>query len=591
MGDFYHQRKRLFALAIFLLAFSLRAVLDLIFFSRSGWFSSHLIEVWYYYGVARGVYALSFFDPTYLLLRVPGLLLPGGILYQAVVFEAAVISALTAVLIFYWLNRRYGRSAGLWGGIVFALLPAPVTLSLVNFSHDLVQAPLVVLFFWSMTVAEQGGERRGRALAAAFACLLLGLMIGPLMAAALVIMLLYSIRLLFQRMMGHHPPAGGFALYLLGLVLLNYGLYLVMKPHLLEWIAPLALKFRGIDLLTQVRIRVGDLQPLPADALWNRYTLFIFFLPWGLWTAFRERDFFALTLFLFSLSLSLVVNRGARLLDLSVVLLSALAIRSWGKQAAVVTTAAVLLYIGIDLLFPGKSGVMYAGLPYGLLHLWAALPAVFDPAARPDPMYLRCGWLFTGFFTMAIVLSFLLRLKKSWPVGIALFLIGWLQGNWVMLAASTSTDQIEYEAYRWLDENSRPGEKIFAAWNQGYVIGALTRLFPVTTPERIDFSLTRLYWEEEPAAVRALQESGVRYVHVTSRYFGITAVNRENDTFTMRGNTIIGPEPVHIRRFSRMRRTLLFRLLYEPKTLLRFTSIYEKIDPEQKLLVRIFKVE
>ena len=172
-----------------------------------------------------------------------------------------------------------------------------------------------------------------------------------------------------------------------------------------------------------------------------------------------------------------------------------------------------------------------------------------------------------------------------------LVLTAFLQSAWVLSAARTSSNEIEYRVYRQLDKIARPGEKIFAAWNQGYFIGAVTDLEPVTTPERIDLTLSRLYWEEEEEAVRKLRLRGVSYVHVCSRYFGITGVDQQNDTFRMRGSTIIGPRPDHIRRFSRMRQTLLFRMLYEPASLRHLVPVLEEVDRETRLLVRVFALE
>ncbi|MDP8215222.1 MAG: hypothetical protein RAO92_10015 [Candidatus Euphemobacter frigidus] len=594
MSDSHKQRKVLLALTVFLAAFLLRLVLDLVFFFRFGWHSSHLIEIWFYYGVARGVFTLSTLDPTFLLLRVPGLLLPGAVLYQAVAFEAALISAVTAVLIFFWLDSWAGRETGFWGGVVFALLPAPLTLSLVNFSHDLVQVPLMVLFFWSTGTAIRGAKRPGRRAPAAFLavlCLLLGLEIGPLMAGALVIVILYCLWYFFRLRLGGNPSLWAAALFLLGLLLLNYALFRIMKAHLLEWIAPLALKFRGIDLTAQVKIVVGDLQPLPRDAFWGRYTLFIFFLPWGFWTALKKKEFFGLSLFCFSMALALVVNRGARLLDLSVVMLTALGLAHWKKTAALVTVATVLLYLAIDLLFPGIAARLYVGLPYSLSQLWETIGRTLsDPVFRPNPVLLRCGWLFAGFFVVTIIWVLLPVWKRSRPAFALLLIIAFLQGGWVLLAARTSSDQVEYEAYRWLNDHSRPGEKIFASWNQGYFIEAVTHLVPITTPARIDLSLSRLYWEDEEDAARELIGRGVRYVHICTRYFSVTGVDQKNDTFNMRGSTSIGPRPDHIRRLSRMRRTFLFRLIYEPKKLRFFRPIYEKIDLEREVMVRFFEI-
>jgi hypothetical protein len=613
MGERERKRYVWVGVGIFLGALLIRVIADLIFFSRFGWFSSHLIEVWFYYGVARGIFYLSLFDPTYLLLRVPGFLLPSAVLYQATVFLASAVSALTAFLIYGWLRRRYDRPTGIFGGLVFALLPAPITLGLVNFSHDLVAIPLLVLFFRAAGGVERGGEGCGRAVAAALACLFFGLMVGPLMAGALLVVLLYSRWPLFKRLLGRPPDTALCAFFLGELVLVICLLYLVMRPNLLDWIAPLALRFRGIDLSAQMTIQVGDLQPLPPDAFWNRYTIFVFLLPWGLWTAFRKRDFFALTLFLVSFSLALVVNRSARLLDLSVVLLAARALAGWKKTAGLVTAIWILLIFFGNLAVPAAARAVYLAMPLGLKGLLAEVLGVIRgfpvillrlkdllaevlgmirgfPFVLPAvPARLRFALLFLGFFVLGLFGSLFLRGKKSVVVAI-LILVAFRQAAWVLEVARTSSNEMEYRVYRRLDEIARPGEKIFAAWNQGYFIGSVTSLVPVTTPERIDLSLSRLYWEEEESAVRELLRRGVSYVHVSSRYFGITSVNERTDTFGMRGSTIIGPRPDHIRRFSRMRRTFLFRMLYEPEKLAYLKPLLQRQDPKNGLLVRIFQL-
>ncbi len=575
--------------AIFFGALLIRVIPDLIFFLRNGWFSSHLIEVWFYYGVARGVFYLSWLDPTFLLLRLPGLILPESILYQVTVFSAALVSALTAWLLYGWLRRRWGEAAGIFAGLTFALLPAPITLCLVNFSHDLVAIPLIVLFFWAVTEVNPGSAVRVRPLAAVLIFFLLGLMVGPLMVGALLVVLISYLGLLPQRLSGRPAGVIFFAFCLGGLVLISSGLFWLLKPNLLNWLAPLALRFRGIDLTAQMLIQVGDLQPFPPDAFWNRYTIFVFLLPWGLWTAFRRRDFFTLSLFLISLTLALVVNRAARLLDLSVVLLSALALADWKRPAVWVTAIGALLLLSGNIFFPEAARTVYAGVPLGLKDLFGKfLGGLFSSGEGLNPTRLRFARILIAFFTLGLISPWLLH--KAWAKRVILVLAVFLQAAWVLEVAGTSSDPSEYRAYRWLDARSQPGEKIFAAWNQGYFIGSVTDLKPITTPQQIDPSLYQLYWEEEDSAVEELARRGVDYVHVSGRYFGITTVNRKADTFGMRGSTIIGPQPNHIRRFSRMRQTLLFRMLYEPDSLRSLKTIYEDTDPRTRLLVRIFQL-
>ena len=116
-------------------------------------------------------------------------------------------------------------------------------------------------------------------------------------------------------------------------------------------------------------------------------------------------------------------------------------------------------------------------------------------------------------------------------------------------------------------------------------------LTPITTPDRIDFELTRIYWEGEPEAWRELKKRGVKYVHVSTRYFGLTSIDSARDRFSIRGNTIIGPRPAHILRLSALRRTFLYRLRYDPGGLDFFKVIYSKFDPEMKVGVLIYELK
>ncbi len=592
MLNFLKNRKTLIALSIFSGAFLLRVALNLIFFFHNGWFSSHLIEIWYYYGVANNTFSLSLLDPTFALLRLTGYLLPSLVLYQAVAFQAALVSALTALLIFYWLDFSFDRRTGFWGGVIFAVLPAPLTLSLVNFSHDIVQVPLLVLFFWAAgALYQRGGGRSARAFGAAalFFLIICGLSVGPLMAAAVLVMIFsLSRRLVFPEPVWR-GKASIPAIYLAGLAAVNLLLFFVMKANLLDWAAPLAESFRGIDLASQIKIKVGDLQPLPPDAFWNRYTIFVFFLPWGLWRAFKRRSAFIFSLFFFSLALALVVNRGARILDLAVVVLAAVGIADWNKKARRVTLIWIAVFAAGNLFFRPLAAALRLAVPYGLLPLAEAFNGLIRGGlSGPEEIMGRVFLIFSGFFLLAVLLSLSLSYRKKWARVTALFFVLLLQGGWVLTAARTSSDQVEYEAYRWLDRRARPGEKIFAAWNQGYFIETVTDLEPLTSPSRIDFPLYRIYWRQEAAAVRELAQRGVKYIHVNSRYFGITSVNEELDRFQMRGNTIIGPPPHHIRSFARMRRTLLYRMLYQPGRLKKLTLIYEETG--RRVGVRIFEL-
>lgn len=577
------------SLALFLFAFLLRAALNVYFFLTFGWFSSNLIEIWFYYGVAQGIFHLSPLDPTRWILRLAALLVPAGVLYPATAFAAALVSATVPLLVYLWRRRADSEPAALRAALVAAVLPSSLTLCLANFSHDLVQLPLVVIFWLALSAAARSapGRSRRRLAVAAGACAGIGLAVGPLMAAALVGALFYAAWLALRT--SSAKAAAAFAVLL---VLLNAGLYLLMKAHLLDVLAPLALKARGIDLRAQVEITVGDLQPLPSDSLWNRYPLLLFFLPWGLWVAYRRRDFFLLSLFAFGMALSLAVNRGTRLLDPVVAAVIGLGWAGWSRRG-LQTTAATMILLLVPNLFPSALGEVARGLRLEI-PLAKVLPAFSDFGALfAGPPFLRqkaaIGLLLLSFLVLSAAALALLSSRRRFPPRALFALFAATAAGWVIISASyPSSEELEYDSYRELAARARPGEKIFAAWNQGFFIPAVTRLKPITTPDRIDIGLTAYYWADEQEAYAELKRRGVAYVHVNNRYFGLTAVDPVRDTFSLRGNTIIGPRPDHIRTFSRMRKTFLYRLNYEPEKLTYFRVIYDAFDPAREIGVRVF---
>jgi hypothetical protein len=581
-------------LALFLFAFLLRAVLNLYFFLTYGWFSSNLIEIWFYYGVARGVFPLSPLDPTRWILRLTALLVPSGALYTATAFAGALVSATGVVLVYLWIRRAVSEKAGLIAALITAVLPSSLTLCLANFSHDLVQLPMVILFWLALAAAERSAAGRERWIlgaAAAFVALI-GLAVGPLMAAALIGALFYLDWLVFRAARSGRPTALATAVFAASLLLATAVLYLLMRDHLLDLIAPLAEKARGIDLRAQVEITVGDLQPLPPDSLWNRYTLFLFFIPWGLWTAYRRREFFLLSLFLFGMALSLAVNRGTRLLDPIVAALIALGWANWSRNGLKATAATMLLLL-VPNLFPASLGALARGLRLEI-PLVKLLPLFSDTGALFGGPFLArqrvvIGLMILFFLALAAAGTLALSSRRRFFFPAFFALVAAAEAGWVLLSASLpSSEQLEYDSYRALDERAQPGEKIFAAWNQGFFIPAVTRLAPITTPDRIDIGLTSFYWAEEKEAYDELKRRGVKYVHINNRYFGLTAVDPARDAFSLRGNTIIGSRPDHIRTLSRMRRTFLYRLNYEPETLTLFRTIYDAFDPQRQIGVRIF---
>jgi len=428
-------------LALFLFAFLLRAALNLYFFLTYGWFSSNLIEIWFYYGVAQGIFHLSPLDPTRWILRLAAFLVPPGVLYPATAFAGALVSAAGPLLVYLWIRRSVSEKAGLRAGLITAVLPSSLTLCLANFSHDLVQLPMVILFWLLISAAERAPSSRDRWIhfVAATVVAAFGLAVGPLMAAALVGVLLYVPWRAFQATRSGSPSEGAAAAFAAGLIVVNSVLYLLMRDRLLDLLAPLALKARAIDLRAQVEITVGDLQPLPPDSLWNRYTLLLFFIPWGLWVAYRRRDFLLLSLFLFGTALSLAVNRGTRLLDPIVAALIALGWANWSRNGLKATASAMLILL-VPNLFPSSLGALARGLRLEIplakaLPVWSNLSALFvgPPLVRQRVVI---GLMILLFLALAAAGIFILSSRRRFLSFGVFALVAAAESGWVLLSAS-----------------------------------------------------------------------------------------------------------------------------------------------------------
>jgi len=561
-------------LLLFFLALAVRLGQDWYFFLLHGPQAAHLIEVWYYLGVAEGVESLSPLDPTGWFLVLLGELARGKSLYHLVVGGAAVLSSLAAVAISLWVGLDFDRRSGTWAGLAWVVLPAPLTLCLANFSHDLMQGPLLPLLFFCFLAVFAPSRRRWIWLLPA--ALLAGgsLAVGPLAFGALAALLLAALAEAvafwswrrWGYWIGWSLAAAGCGVFV---VLFHY--------HWLEWLAPLAARFRGIDLVAQVKIGVGDLLPLPPNGLWNRYGLFLFLVPWGVWRSLRVRRPFPIILFAVALGLSLSVNRSARLLDLGIVALAGAALADPARRRAWLTAAFAAVVLGLNLLAPAAASSVRLEMPFREQLL--GLP----PRATPVLATWLSAWLALPWALSPIFL------KDRWRPW-AFLVPAALSCAWVLGAARTASDQVEYDLYRELDRVIPSGAKVFAAWNQGYMIRALTDLDPVATPENIDYGINRHYWEDEETAWQGLRSRGVEFIRISTRGFGVTWTDRAADRFGMRGNTIIGPPPAHITRLSDLERTLMFRLHYRPESLRLFRLIGSRLDPVHGIGVRVFEL-
>lgn len=155
-----------------------------------------------------------------------------------------------------------------------------------------------------------------------------------------------------------------------------------------------------------------------------------------------------------------------------------------------------------------------------------------------------------------------------------------------------NTSEVEYRILRKVNESSRPGEKIFCAWHDGYMIQAISHLKPTATPEEIDFELPRVYWKSEEEAFALLKEKGVNLVWISNRYFGVQAINPQNKAFFYvgDGSLIYRPQEFDILAFEQLKETFLFRLMDDPKEVKYFNLILQMRDEYTPTWIRIYRL-
>ena len=293
-------------------------------------------DLWFYTLVARGWESLSPFDVTrWLVVPAAGMSPP-----EAKIFLSALAAACNAAAAFLvaWRLEDFMLSSGRTGfglgirfaaGMLFALLPHNVALSVASFTHFTV-AQLVLLAALQQILPWLDGRRSSPPLAGIL-LLAEAMVIGPegFAVTAWVVLLAAWRRTAPFRTVGRPflaairprlPIAMGIAA---GMVLATWALY---EPAFHAW-SRIVLATRGIDLLWQRNLYSGDLLPLG----FSLSTLFgginLLWLALALWHLRRgDRPLAWLVLWLAALSLH--VFRPAFLLQLAgfLLLLRALAV-------------------------------------------------------------------------------------------------------------------------------------------------------------------------------------------------------------------------------------------------------------------------
>lgn len=347
-------------LGVFLFALSERLVVMLVFFLRWGFHAVSGIELWFYYGVARGSFELySNFDPTWWILKTLGLLFSGPVLLYSVYLTSSIASSLNAALFALFVSKLHDRKTGLLAGILYGSMVLPMFNSAGTVTHDIFAYPYLILsLFGIMMVFRRQGPIRLAYLGFTLAVLFLGLNVGPTILVGFGTIVIYLIWQAVRGVTGSRKDGyvtfGVFLLAALGLVLL---LHYQFMPDLMEKMFDLAEKTRGIDVRAQIKAGSGDLLASSLGDYWLRFNFLIFFLPVGIWVAIKKKDMLGLLLLMAAILASRAADRGTRPLTFPLALLGALAFVNWKSSYNWILALFMGFIIG---QFGGKYSTEYA---------------------------------------------------------------------------------------------------------------------------------------------------------------------------------------------------------------------------------------
>jgi len=502
-------------LLVFFVALSLRFALDLLFFLRLGVYASTSVESWFYVGVMDGskLPAYGFADPTVWLLRGVGGVIPAGLSYHAVVLTAAALSALTAAALYLLVKELTDQKTGLYAGLLYAGMVEPLALSTAGFTHDHLQLLLTVLLMLFAVKALGTGIRRGLGYALlAGVTVFLGFYVNAGILVGVVVALAHGLHFAANRVFGGRGCLGGRV----------YAAYMFVALSALAVAAatviPAALG--GIlSALPQGRMGSADVVPAGYVDFLLRYNVLLFILPVGAASALKRRDAHGLLLSAFGFVIALSMDRGTRIMDLGVAVLSAYSIVGWRDA-----------------------------FPYGILPLkgrWR-LTALWSAASFVVLAYLAEARLEYAFIVLLCGAVLLWRLRvpddERRQVGslAAVFAASVLLClAYIGFASSGSiVSDAEYMMLAWLG-GENDGGRVLAPWDRGYMVEVVSGLEAVSSPGSVDLRVHDALWKPERQAAILLRRSGVRYVIVGSDSFAISPDARGGRRYDLRGGLVL----------------------------------------------------
>jgi len=588
------KNSKLLALIIFGYGLLQRVLLDIAFWEKYGWHASHLTEIWFYCKVAALYQGFKGLDITIYLLRLLGYGFSDQYLLHAVSILAAILSSLTGVLIFYLIKnliistKKQGATdakslnlIALAAAFFYTSISSVQALSVVSFTHDLLQYPIMLGFL----VAIVSFTRRSRTkkgawkknwyyLATALVLGFIGYNLNPVFLLALPLLLVYLIFCFLPKKKERpkntaplsffkkiDPQVYFYIILIVGLILIRYVFY----EQALQVLNAFTMRYRSIDLIEILGRNSKDLVPTDMDKKFLDIYLLCFFVPFGFYAAYKKREVVGPTLLIIGYFIASTVDRGSRILNMGMAMVASYAL--WYKKRFYILD---YLMVGVLILVlfvnPGSSilgpldKLIFFIVPLVVLWAFKKYFSMYDQAIKQKV------------HTAAVII---LLLAPS-------FLTLFIYKYWVRPALSEG----EYQMAAWLRDNTQKGERIFLNWGEEHYYDFLTDLVPINDLERSKIDETKIYWEPEADAVAYAKEHQIKYFLINSEDFRIQKqTNTQRIAYTFRGTTPQGLKT------ETLIQSFIHDLVYKPSELKEVGLIHEEIDRATEKWVRLFRVK
>jgi len=509
----------------------LRLILTLMFFSYYGWHSVNHIETWLYVGVAQGSHlpAYGMNDPTVWILRGFGMLFSSENQLYGIVLASTLLSSLTAVFIYLLAREMYGDKVGFAAGMIFTSMIEPLALSLIGFTHDHVQHLFIIATMLLAVKAVKAKWSMRIVYAIVYSVLVYfatfineGIFVGLGITAAY---LTYEIfQRLFEKKFSKKTWRWVYPVYItLVIVSSLFASQTIVKDALVD----------KLEALPQGRFGSADVIPISPSNFWLRNNIQFFLLPFALLIAVRRKDTLAITLTFVGFSLSFIMDRGTRISDLGICILSAHVITGWAETEKLIFTRKLkkrLKKFRLDKLSTLFMIVVFLGSYYAFrvtmtrdsfqyTFVLAALGIIFSSYK------LKKEKMIYGMISMLVVSGFLVNAFYVYNAD-----------------AKRVGHEAEYRLYKWLGDETDHA-LVLTRWDRGYMLEVISGLKSVSSPNIIQKNIHDALWMPEKSAAITLLKNRVRYIVISSLNFNV-AKQEGQLAYALSGGLVLTPDEI-----------------------------------------------